>query len=646
MIKLGLLTMPQSTLAFPSIGLTQIASTLREQYGDAIKADVFYPCLDFADFIGLDNYLNLQPTGLIQWLFRKEAFPTAEDNMDFLENYFLEGQINSELDKIFSQFLELRERINCYLDLIIEKHNLLDYEIVGMSSCFSQNIPSFALARKIKEKNPTCIIVMGGPNCDYPMGKAMIDHIEAIDYVFSGPGILSFGKFIGSILAGDTEGVHKINGVFTKENNVKGHENNKNLANGDDYWVNQRGDYHDINMCIDLDYDSFLADYDSFRKKTNFPYDPILIFETGRGCWKRDGLPCRFCGLNDPGICFESIKPDLAIPYIQKLIDRYSQSSSLFYCIDNIMDKKYVRDVFPFLKVPSGIWLQYETSSTLSKEAMATCSEFGIKFLQPGIESFNTDELKLMQKAVTSFINILFLKHCAEVGIYPIWNYLYAVPGNTEDSNYENIEQLLPLVRHLPPPASLFPISISRYSIFEQNADQYDLELVSDDYATSIYPFPKSISGEFLSDFVDINKNTKYIEIANRFIPDINFEVVEWISAYRQEEEIPKLYFSGENKIYDSRFDIDVPDEYEISELEKKILISLNKPLTLDHLKSELSDVPGMDVVYAFEKLKNKNLLFDENYRYLNLVCSECKWDKTGFERIHDFIKLSTAAAF
>lgn len=646
MIKIGLLTMPQSTLAFPSIGLTQIASVLRKQYGEAIEADIYYPCLDFAEFIGLDNFINMQPSGLIQWLFRKEAFPTAEDNIDTLKKFLFGGGSSRELEKMFNTFLELREKINDYLDLIIKKYKLLECDIVGISSCFSQNIPSFALARKLKEKNPSCITVIGGPNCDYPMGKSVIDHIEPIDYVFSGPGIVPFIKFIGSILEGDMEAVHKINGVFTKKNNVIGHQNNKNLASGDDYWVNQRGDYHDINICIELDYDSYIADFEAFKRKTNFPFTPTLLFETGRGCWKRDGLACTFCGLNDPEICFESMKPELAIGYIQKLVDRYADNCDLFYCIDNILDKKYVKEVFPFLKLPNQVWLEYETSSTLSKELMEICAECGVKFLQPGIESFNTDELKLMQKAVTSFINLQFLKHCIEVGIYPVWNYLYGVPGNTEDANYDGIEQLLPMVRHLPPPSSLSPISFARYSIFQQNAEKYELELIPDDYTASIYPFSDSVNGEFVYSFYDINENTKYREIANRYVPDINFEIVEWISSYRYEDDLPKLYFCDEYKIFDSRFDIDDPDEYEISELEKKILVSLNKPKTLNQLKNELCEVPGMEVVNAFEKLKKNNLLFSENYKYLNLVCFDYKWDKAGFNRLLESIIISTTSAF
>ena len=59
-------------------------------------------------------------------------------------------------------------------------------KIVAFASMFQQTNANIALARRLKkEKNPP-VIVIGGANCMGDLGAALIEHIEAYDYVFIG----------------------------------------------------------------------------------------------------------------------------------------------------------------------------------------------------------------------------------------------------------------------------------------------------------------------------------------------------------------------------------------------------------------------------------------------------------------------------
>lgn len=640
MLKLGLLTMPETLLAFPSIGLAEISSVLKKKFEKQIHVDTLYPCLDYAKFIGVDNYLEFQAAGLNKWMFYKEAFPNAEDYTESLkQQIFLQGK-NVTKERVWKKFIEKRQEIDIYINTIIDKYDMLQYDVLGISSAFSQNIASFALAKQIKVKKPDCIVVMGGANCEYPMGKEIVTHIAEVDFVFSGLGIISFSHFIECLLNKDSENIHRINGVFSKKNQVC----DKKIESKDtnEYQVTALGDLHDINMCIELDYDSFLLDYKKFCDETGYAHKPVLLFETSRGCWKKDGLPCTFCGLNLPNVCYESMKPEIAREYIQNMITKYAGECNILSCVDNILDKRYIKEVLPFLKVPEDMSIVYEVNSALSKEEMKVCADAGVTIVQPGVESLNTQELKLMQKGITAFTNITFLKRCIETGIYPIWNYLYRVPGNTDESNYAGIADVIPLLRHLPPPTSTAPIGFHKFSPFTENAKKYDLQLVPDPGFSRVYPFDEETIQKVAFFFLDAKEDAAYKIIAEKYIPDISMEILEWVAAFKVQEEIPKLYYMDDYHIFDSRFDVDNPDIYALTPLEWKVIKYLERPMTFEQLIFLLKNETADDIFEAVDSLNAMQLLFNEKDRYLSLVCEKCNWSKGCFDRRTELLELTS----
>ena len=59
-------------------------------------------------------------------------------------------------------------------------------KIVAFASMFQQTNANIALARRLKKEPDPPIIVVGGANCMGDLGAALIEHIEAYDYVFIG----------------------------------------------------------------------------------------------------------------------------------------------------------------------------------------------------------------------------------------------------------------------------------------------------------------------------------------------------------------------------------------------------------------------------------------------------------------------------
>jgi ribosomal peptide maturation radical SAM protein 1 len=646
-LKIGLISMPQSLTALPSIGLTQLASVIQQKFA-WVQTDIIYACLDYVRFLGWDTYKKFEAFGLNEWLFQREAFPESDEHMDqFKKLFFRDGKTIAK-SKIFDLAQTKRCLMKGFLESLWTQYHLEQYDLIGFTSVVSQNMASIAMARLIKGRKPSGIIVMGGPNCDYPMGKVLCDNVQPIDYIFSGMAVLSFTQFVACLLKGDLEGTHQIDGVFSKKNQVRDPEHPRGAAEeaATGYWVNSLGKPHDINTQLDLDYDSFLAKYDQFRRDTGFPSDPVLLFETSRGCWKRDGLPCTFCGLNTPRLCYESKQPGLAVEYINGLVAKYAGKCAVFSGVDNIMDQKYIKEVLPFLKIPEAASVDYEVRSNLSQEDLATCAKFHVNIMQPGIESLNTKVLSLIQKGVSAFTNIRFLKNCIESGVYPIWNLLGRVPAETDDANYRKLLADLPLLRHLPPPASFSPITLARFSPYFDQPEKYGIALTPVRGYACAYPFPAEDLERLANIFDNVNGDSRYIQIYNEYASRVALEFLEWLFAFRNEDAFPQLTLQTDGTILDSRQSVQQPEIHVLTPLEAAILRFLEQPHSRQTVQTELTQEAASQIEETLQQLREKQLLFEEGGSFLSLVCQNYAWNKRDYSKFTELIRLTTASYF
>src|SRR5215212_7424147 len=419
MFNVSLINMPFASLQMPSIALTQLKSVLEEKLDNQVSVEVHYLNLDFALEWGLELYeavtgsMESQNSGLGEWLFRHVAFPQVEDNPDaYFRRYY--PYRTPQMEKMKQIILEMRKSVGPCLENMIRKYQLDRAHLVGFTSMFAQNTACFALAKKLKDLNPQTIIVVGGANCETPMGQELVKNVPQVDYIFSGPALISFPSFIQYCLDGETEKCSAIRGVFSKDN----------------YGLKPLqaaiGEELDINVPIELDYHPFID-----RLRQAFPngqIKPSLPFETSRGCWWGERAHCTFCGLNGLTMSYRAMNPDNAVNLISSLF-RYTSQVVRLESVDNILPKNYMESVFPRLRTPESMYIFYEVKADLSEHDMELMSAARVKVVQPGIEALATSTLKLMKKGTTGCGNVAFLKNCLIYDIYPVWNLLVGFPG-------------------------------------------------------------------------------------------------------------------------------------------------------------------------------------------------------------------------
>jgi len=480
MYRITLINMPFANLSIPSIALTQLKAVVESRLTEQVSINLLYLNHDFANYLGLDLYdlivnsKESQNSGLGDWFFRQTAFPSLPDNADdYLSRYF--PFHTEQMNQLKALVLEKRRGLSSFLESLIRKYNLDQRELVGFTSMFMQNVASFSLAGKIKDKNKDVTTIMGGANCESPMGQVIVRYADAIDYVFSGPGLKSFPEFVEHQLAQEAWKCGSIKGVFTKKNYMF-HSGPEAI-----------GEELSIDVPIDLDYGPFVN-----TLSKNFPkrqVDPVLLFETSRGCWWGERAHCTFCGLNGTTMGYRAMNPELALKQFDSLFT-YAPKVSRLEAVDNILPREYLREVLPFMQTPENVEIFYEVKADLTESDVQVLAKARVKQIQPGIESLATSTLKLMKKGTSAFRNLALLKFCSMYDIEPAWNLLIGFPGEGAPV-YEKYVNDLPLLVHLFPPSGVYPVRFDRYSPYFVKAGEYGLDLHPLDYYPMIYPFPQ-----------------------------------------------------------------------------------------------------------------------------------------------------------
>jgi len=184
-LRIAFVNMPFADWHRPSLALGQLASLLHRDFEGEVAVDISYINQDMATLITPQSYESISGstdgrhvnTGLGDWLFSQIAFPEAPDNSDEYFQRFYPGKAWAPFQE---QVLSVRSQLTQFCEKLIDRYRLAEADIVGFSSVFAQHVPSMALARLIKDRNPKVLTVIGGANCEAPMGAVIAELVPEI----------------------------------------------------------------------------------------------------------------------------------------------------------------------------------------------------------------------------------------------------------------------------------------------------------------------------------------------------------------------------------------------------------------------------------------------------------------------------------
>jgi len=444
MAQVLLVVPPFHFLDRPALGVSLLQAALARE---GISCGVLYLNLRFADFAGEELYTAITESRYQamagEWIFAGDLFGDRAPDPQRYVDEILVGRYG---DRAFGKRLQqLRSRTSTFLDHVLDDIAWGEYAIVGVTSTFQQNCPALALLQRIKARYPHVATVMGGANCEGVMGAAIHESFPFVDYVVSGEGDRVFPALVKTLLAGQRV---SLPGVY---------------ARGE---VNLVGEANHAPMVTDLDrlpYPNFDDYFSQLAQSGVGPgIQPMLVFETARGCWWGEKHHCTFCGLNAEGMQYRSKSARRAEEELDYLLGRHE--NRMIHVVDNILDFRYFGSFLTELAgrtFPPSFY--YMTKANLTRDQLRLLARAGAADITPGVESLSTPILQLMKKGVTELQNVRLLKWCAEVGIVPNWAFIYGFPGE-DPMEYERMAQLVPSLTHLQPPGGVHQLRLDRFS--------------------------------------------------------------------------------------------------------------------------------------------------------------------------------------
>src|SRR5205807_2712800 len=206
----------------------------------------------------------------------------------------------------------------------------------------------------------------------------------------------------------------------------------------------------------------FYARKESGYENSKGAREPLLSIEAARGCWWGEKNHCTFCGLNRSGMEFRAKDADKVIEQLEELVRRYGQFH--FNAIDNIMAPEYLENLFGKLAAANtDIRLHYEIRPKFSRAQLGRMERGGLFSVQPGVESLNTNILKIMKKLSTGMRNVELIKWCTFYRINNLYNILCRFPGETA-ADYQQQCETVARIPHYQPPYAIVKARADRGS--------------------------------------------------------------------------------------------------------------------------------------------------------------------------------------
>jgi ribosomal peptide maturation radical SAM protein 1 len=421
----------------------------------------------------------------------------------------------------------MRDHASDFVDLVVDELLALDPELVGFTTTFMQNVPSLAVARRLKSRRPDITVLFGGGNCDGPMGAALHREFPFVDLVLRGESDEIFPALLRALGGGGGGGgsvgpaadaaddaadaLAAIPGLCRRD--VQGRQ-----------LVSERpARLVPPARMARPDFDDWFAAFD--RSPITRYMEPELVVESARGCWWGEHHHCTFCGLNGTSMAYRAKAPETFTGELDRLVRRHKVLDIVV--VDNILEPGYLRTALPDLAARG--WdghLHYEVKANLTTSQINVLSQAGVHSVQPGIESLIDDVLARMDKGVRAVHNVRTMRDCESAQLEVSWNWLYGFPGEAEE-DYRAVQVQIPALVHLQPPASTARIELNRFSpYFEDRSLGFPDRRPAEPYR-HVYDIPQ----ERLADLV-YRFDTSARGLTEEQAVPLHEAVEAWIGAY------------------------------------------------------------------------------------------------------------------
>ncbi len=506
-------SMPFGPLYVPSIGLGLLRALV-----PGVSSRTFYFGFDFTAHIGVDLYQRVAYRGIPdpllagEWIFQPALFPEADGDVAA----YVENVLRPHLaPPLIASLTAARQTSAGFVAECAGRVLACRPRIAAFTNVFQQNVASLALARHLKQADPGICILFGGANCESVMGSELVRRFSFVDAAVSGEADQIFPGLVDAIL--ERRPLPAAPGIHT-------------AATAQFGCASSTAPVRDLDALPYPHFDEFFEQLHA--SPAAGAIIPRVQMETSRGCWWGEVHHCTFCGLNGGNMGFRAKSAGRALAELEHLTERYPGYPVML--ADNILDLGYFREFLPELaRRQLNLRLFYEVKANLKKDQLRLLRDAGVTQIQPGIESLSDAVLTLMRKGLRGLQNVQLLKWCKEVGVLPLWHFLWGFPGEPPEE-YGRMARMLPLLSHLEPPRAAVPIRLDRFSPnYEQSGALGFANVRPAEAYRHIYPFEpaalRNLAYYFDYDYAEPRQVAAYTE-------PLRLAIDEWRASHEQSE--------------------------------------------------------------------------------------------------------------
>ncbi len=508
--SIALVNPPFAPVAMPNLGIAVLSASLK---ANGYDCQTFYPDLDLikrlpgrklSSRLGLYHKMSLMPFHpWNEWIFSAAAFPDWQgpdpsSGLKALDRRH-RGRLHRRALKWIKRYpppsvvmKQLRNSAPEIVDFICQK--LEPFDVIGFSNTFHQTVATLAVARRLKQRWPEKVILMGGANCEGNAGQFLLDEFPYLDAVFVGDAENSLPSYLQA-LQGERE-MNGISGVYYRDHNGKATISAP--MDSMDSFLNS----------LAPDFDDYIRAREEHKLDEQFPL--VLPMESSRGCWWGAKSHCTFCGLNSSGMKFRQKDFAQFESEFSTVVDQYHPR--FIFMTDNIMALDYFEHLSKGENSRTkGVDIFFETKANLNRRQVAAFAQAGVTHIQPGIESFSSPMLKLMRKGLTGIQVVALLKYCRDYGILCNYYILGGFPGE-DPAEFSWMHNIAPQLEHLKPPEGVFAISFVRSSPYHQDPESFGIKLKRSWFYDFLFPFSEEAKNELAYYYdADAPAEPKYI---------------------------------------------------------------------------------------------------------------------------------------
>ncbi len=582
---------PFASLWRPNLGLSLLKASLSRE---GIESSIYYADHDLAQRLGVETYSRIHRDNELmigEWLFSGLVRPQGWD-LGFLP--WLAERDHSPAE------LEALERVRSCLPDFVDQlcQRLLTHRprMLGISSTFQQNNAALAIFRRLRQLAPELVTVMGGANLEGDLSPPLLE-FEGVDFTVSGEAESCIGT------------LHRLVHRFGRD--IPEAQLPPEVCSHSQRRPPGRGKVSDLDALPHPDFDDYFASLKSHRALSSI--QPTLTLEGSRGCWWGQVQHCTFCGLNGSGMNYRAKTPERLLQEIFGLTARHGCNK--VDMVDNIIAPRHLKEVLPALaQRQAGLEFFWEVKANLKPAHFELLAAAGVRWLQPGIESFSDSVLQLMRKGQRAIQNLLVLKAARENGIRLSWNILLGHPGERPEDVDAQCD-LVESIAHFQPPLVCCEVRPDRFSpLFSELTDLQPFPV----YAY-LYDGPperlQSLAYFFSLPVGPEPERSKH----QRSLHRLQRRVEAWQSSW----SIPalrSLHLEGD-AVVDQRW----PGKQQIHPLsnqEKWLLLHCTVPTRLGELSSRAPMSPG-ELGSALTSLQARRLCYCDDQQALSLVLSQ-----------------------